>query len=104
MYDFEHVNKIRIIIDYHVKSFKKLFSGCKCITSVILKKFYRINVTNMSYMFYDCSSLTELNINDFNTNNVTDMSYMFSGCSNELKMKIKNQYKYLREEAFKNIY
>ena len=93
-----------------------LFYNCKCIESICFKKFYRnnvtdmsfmfrgcsslkelnlnnfntINVTNMSYMFYGCSSLKELNLNNFNTNNVTDMSYMFSGCSSLKELNLNN--------------
>ena len=52
-------------------------------------------------MFFECSSLKELNTN-FNINNATDMKFMFSGCSNKLIMKIKNQYKNIKEEAFQN--
>ena len=65
-----------------------------------LNNFNTINVNNMSYMFYRCLSLKELNLNNFNTINVTNMSYMFIGCSDELKNKIRNQYKNLRNEAF----
>ena len=44
----EHkVTKIKIIIDYQVKSFKKLFDDCKCIESINFKKFYRNNITDM---------------------------------------------------------
>ena len=98
----DKVIKIKIIIDYQVKSFKELFSWCKCIKSINFKKFYRNNIIDMSWMFYRCSSLKELNINNFNTNNVTDMSFMFSECSslNELKLKIKSQFKNFKEEAF----
>ena len=53
-------------------------------------------------MFNGCSSLKELNLNNFNTNNVEDMEFMFNGCSNELIMKIKTQYKNVKEEAFEN--
>ena len=56
----------------------------------------------MSEMFYGCLSLKELNLNNFNTNNITYMKGMFYGCSNDLIMKIKNQYKNIKEEAFKN--
>ena len=150
----DKVRKIKIIIDYQVKSFKYLFEWCEYIEFINFKKFYRNNitdmslmfdgclslkelnlnnfktnnVTNMSFMFSFCSSLKELNINNFNTNNVIDMSYMFfncsslnelnlinfytnnktdlysmfSGCSNELVMKIKTQFKNIKEEAFKN--
>ena len=53
-------------------------------------------------MFRGCSSLKVLNLNNFNTNNVTYMSGMFSGCLDELKLKIKSQFKNIKEEAFKN--
>ena len=48
-----NVSKISIIIDYQIKSFSKLFYNCKCIESIKFKKFYRNNVTDMSYMFWD---------------------------------------------------
>ena len=56
----DKVRKIKIIIDYQVKSFKELFDDCKCIESINFKKFYRNNITDMSYMFRGCSSLKEL--------------------------------------------
>ena len=40
----DKVTKIKIIIDYQVKSFKDLFSWCNCIESINFKKFYRNNV------------------------------------------------------------
>ena len=57
----------------------------------------------MSEMFSGCSSLKVLNINNFNTNNVIYMIGMFYGFSKELVMKIKTQYKNIKEEAFKNL-
>ena len=122
----DKITKIKIIIDYQVKSFKQLFYWCKCIESINFKKFYRNNITYMSWMFAECSSLKELNLNNFNTNNVIDMSgmfnrcsslkelninnfntnnvtnmkYMFSGCSDDLKMKIKSENKNIKDEAF----
>ena len=51
IYEEDKVTKIKIIIDYQVKSFKELFKRCKCIESINFKKFYRNNITNMSYMF-----------------------------------------------------
>ena len=44
----EIVVEIKIIIDYQVKSFKSLFSWCKCIESVNFTKFYR---NNAQYLF-----------------------------------------------------
>ena len=78
--DDEKVNTIKIIIDHQVKSFKKLFFYCENIYSIFFKKFYRTNITDMSFMFHGCSSLNKLNIPYFNTNNVTDMSFMFNRC------------------------
>ena len=54
----------------------------------------------MSGMFFGCSSLKELNLSNFNTNNVTYMYGMFSGCSDEIKIKIREQIKNIKEEAF----
>ena len=94
----DNVSKIKIIIDYQVKSFEKLFYNCSCITSIYFKKFYRINITNMSFMFFNCLSLKELNLSNFNTNNVTKMSYMFYNCSSLKELNcnsesIKNEFK-----------
>ena len=44
----DKVTKIKIIIDYQVKSLKDLFSWCKCIEYINFKKFYRNNV---KYLF-----------------------------------------------------
>ena len=35
--DEDKVTKIKIIIDYQVKSFKELFDWCKCIESINFK-------------------------------------------------------------------
>ena len=78
----EEVKKIKIIIDYQVKSFKELFGYCYCVGSIFFKKFYRNNITDMSYMFYGCNSLKELNLNNFNTNNVTDITYFYDNLMN----------------------
>ena len=55
-------NKIKIIIDYQIKSFEKLFNDCKCIKAIIFKKFHRINIINMKLMFSDCLSLKNLSL------------------------------------------
>ena len=44
----DKVTKIKIIINYQVTSFRKLFFNCKCIESINFKKFYRNNV---KYLF-----------------------------------------------------
>ena len=86
----ERVNMIKIIIDYQIKSFKQLFDTCNCIRTIFFKKFYRINITDMSSMFNGCSSLKELNLSNFNTYNVTNMSYMFNECSSLNEINISN--------------
>ena len=96
----DKVTKIRIIIVYQIKSFKKLFYYCRCIESINFKKFYRNNITDMRYMFFGCSLLKELNLSNFNTNNVINMSYMLFQCSKNLKNKIRLENKNIREEAF----
>ena len=39
--EYDEVNKIKIRIDYQIKSFFKLFSNCKCIESIYFNKFVR---------------------------------------------------------------
>ena len=82
---------------------ESMFYECSSLKELNLNNFNTNNVTDMSYMFYECSSLKELNLNNFNTNNVTNMESMFLGCSKELIMKIKTQYKNIKEEAFENL-
>ena len=86
----DKISKIKIIIDYQIKSFEKLLYDCECIESINFKKFHRNNIINMRSMFFGCSSLKELNLNNFNTNNVTDMSYMFYGCSSLKELNLNN--------------
>ena len=85
----EKVKCIKIIINYQVLSFKELFADCKCISSISSKKFYRINITDMSYMCFNCSSLKELNLSNIKTD-VKDMSYMCYYCSSLKKINFSN--------------
>ena len=110
----DKVSKINIIINYQIKSFKELFQYCQCIETINFTKFYRTNITDMSFMFNGCSAkeinltnfntnnatdlswmfgstlLKEINLTNFNTNNVTDMSYMFNGCSALKELNLAN--------------
>ena len=86
----DNIKKIKIIIDYQVKSFKELFYDCQHIESIIFKKFYRTNINNMSSMFFLCYSLKELNLSNFRTDNVSDMSFMFYGCSSLKELNLSN--------------
>ena len=86
----DKVEIIKIIIDYQVLSFRELFANCKHFSSIIFKKFDRINITDMSFMFAKCSLLKELNLSNFHTDNVTDMSYMFYGCKSLKELNLSN--------------
>ena len=78
----DNAEKIKIIIDYQIKSFENLFGDCKCVKSIKFIKFYRTDINNMNQMFY-YSSIKELDLTNLKTNNVTNMSYMFCGSSIE---------------------
>ena len=125
----EEITKIKIIIDYEIKSFNRLFEEYKCIEKINFIKFNRKdikdmsfmffncsslkelnisclktnNVKNMSYMFFNCSSLKELNISHFDFHNVNNMEYMFLGCSDELLMDIKNKNPNIKAQILKII-
>ena len=85
-----NVSKIKIIIDYQINSFNRLFSYCKTIEKISFKKFYRNNITDMKEMFSNCSSLETIYFSNFNTINVTDMSGMFSFCSSIKELNLQN--------------
>ena len=84
----------------NVTNMSFMFSGCSSLKQLNLNNFNTNNVTDMNSMSSYCSSLKQLNLNNFNTNNVFNMNSMFYGCSNELIIKIKIQYKNIKEEAF----
>ena len=69
----EKVKTIKIIIDYQVNSFQSVFAGHRILSSIFFKKFYRINITDMSYMFDRCKFLKKLNLSYFKT----IISYLF---------------------------
>ena len=84
----DKINKIKIVIDSKLDSFSKLFEGCNCIESILVKKFNRINITDMRSMFWECTSLKEINLEKFKTNEVTNMSWMFFNCKSLKKANI----------------
>ena len=77
----DKVTKIRINIDYKIKSFSNLFRECRLIKSINFIKFNNTNINNMSCMFFHCKGLESLNFYNFKTTNVTDMQKLFFGCS-----------------------
>ena len=89
----DKINKIILIIDYEIKSLKKLFFECRCIEKINFLKCNRKDILDMEDMFYNCKSLKEINFNNnFNTNNVTDMSYMFHECFKLEELYVNNFY------------
>ena len=86
----DKVEKIKIILDYQIKSLNNLFHECKCIRSITFKKFCRININGMIRMFYGCSFLKEINLSNFNTTEVTNMTQMFYGCSKLKELNLSN--------------
>lgn len=86
--DKDKIKKIRIILDYKIDSFNDLFEGCKCIESIKVKKFNRINIDNMRGMFWECTALKEIELQKFKTNEVTNMSWMFFNCKDLKKADI----------------
>ena len=86
----DNVTKIKIIIDYKIKSLNRFFQNCKCIKKIKFIKFTNDDIKDMSDMFKGCSSLNELNLSNFNTNNVTDMSGMFYKCSSLKELDLSN--------------
>ena len=67
------MSKIKIIIDYNVKSLSGLFKKCECIKIINFIKFNKTDINNMSCMFLGCSSLKSINFYNFVINNVTNM-------------------------------
>ena len=86
----DKVKKIKIQFDYKFESFHKLFYRCYAIKSINFIKFYRTNISNMSYMFYGCYALGEINFSNFKTDNVDNMSHMFEFCSKLKELNLSN--------------
>ena len=86
----DKVKRIKLIIDYQVKSFCKLFFKCECIESISFTKFHRNNIIDMNCMFNSCISLKDINFLNFNTENVINMSYMFNRCSSINRLDLSN--------------
>ena len=89
IYKHDKVTKIKVILDYQIKSFEGLFKYCD-IESLYFKKFYRNNIDNMKEMFSECKGLKELNLSNFNTSNVSNMNRMFYNCSSLTELNLNN--------------
>ena len=74
----EKVQTIKIIIDYQIKSFRKLFFNCTNISPIVFKKFYRIDISDMCHMFSGCTSLKEIDFSHVNIVSAKKLNYIFS--------------------------
>ena len=86
----DNARKIKVIIDFEVKSFNGLFQDCQCVKKINFIKFNRSDITDMGYMFSRCWSLEEINFNHFKSNKVNNMKYMFSECSSMKELNLSN--------------
>jgi len=86
----ENINKIKILIDYQVKSFFELFSECSCIESLNFKKCNRNDLDNFNSLFYKCTNLKEINLTNMKTGRIKDMSYFFDSCNSLQKIDLTN--------------
>ena len=84
----------------NVISMNSMFKECSSLQKVVIKNFKTDNVKDMTCMFGDCKLLSDINISNLNLKNVKHMTRMFSPAKNDMKIKLKKQNKYLRDEAF----
>ena len=84
------VNKIKIIIDFKIKSVHGLFRNCKNIEAINFIKFNIRDINNISGMFSGCSSLKQIIFSNFNTENIITMSFMFQNCVSLEKIDLYN--------------
>ena len=76
----DDVKKIKVILDYRMKSLYGIFLTCRYVKKIKFIKFNRSDIKMFGYMFYECNSLEEIDISNFNTNNANNMRFMFYGC------------------------
>ena len=86
----DNVSKIKIIIDFEIKSFKGLFEDCEYISSIYFIKFNRKDITDMSHMFKGCINLINIDFSNFNTSKVKYMDSMFKNCSSLKELNLSN--------------
>ena len=74
-----NVKKIRIELDYQVKSLCLLFKLCESIKAIHFLKFNRSDIRNIDRMFWKCDNLKEINLSNFNSENIDNMRELFLG-------------------------
>ena len=82
--------RIKVIIDFEIKSFAGLFKNCTYIKKIKFLRFNRKDINDMSYMFYKCESLDEVDFSKVKTNDVINMEYMFYGCDSLKELNLSS--------------
>ena len=92
----------------NVKSISFIFAGCKKLTTIDLKKFTTLNLTEqfgMSDMFYDCQSLIKLDLSSFILgDDIKDMSRMFGQCYSLTEIKFGTGFNTSSVEDFSQMF
>ena len=83
-----NVKKIRIELDYEVKSLCLLFKLCESIKAIHFLKFNRSDIRNIDRMFWKCDNLKEINLSNFNSENIDNMRELFSGLKSLEKINL----------------
>ena len=73
-----NISKIKVILDYNIKSLTRIFKSCGCIQRITFSKFKREDITDMSYWFKGCFSLEELDLSNLITKNVTIIKFILA--------------------------
>ena len=84
----------------NVTNMNAMFAECTSLKELFINNFNTDKVIDMTSMFAECTALKEVNISNFNLKNVKYVRWMFAKCPSELKNKIRNQNKLIKEEAF----
>ena len=86
----DHIDKIRVIIDLKMNSFRDLFKRCYCLKEINFTKCYQKDINDMSYLFCGCSNLIKYDISKIDTKNVNNISGMFMGCESLKDFNFQN--------------
>ena len=86
----DDIKKIKVILDYRIKSLYGIFLTCRYVKKIKFIKFNRSDIKMFGYMFYECNSLEELDISNFNTNNANNMRFMCYGCCKLKELNLSN--------------
>lgn len=84
----------------NVVDMSQMFKDCTNLRKIEIENFKTDKLKDTTSMFKNCPALREINISKLNLKTVKHMNWMFSDISDELKIRLKNQNKNIREEAF----